>query len=56
MPKVGKRYELTLADTNEKINGKMVSRAGNATGKYKDCYVFHNEGNGQEIWMDLGRM
>lgn len=55
VPKVGKRYEVTLADSNEKINVKILSRAGKATGKYKECYNFHNEGNGQESWMDFGK-
>ena len=55
MPKVGKRYEVTLADSNEKMNVKILSRAGKATGKYKDCYNYHNEGNGQESWIDFSK-
>ena len=53
LPKVGKRYEVTLTDSNEKVNVKILSRAGKATGKYKECYNFRDESNGQESWMDF---
>lgn len=53
MPKVGKRYEVTLLDSDEKLNVKILSRAGKATGKYKACYNYRNEHNGQESWMDF---
>ena len=55
LPKVGKRYEITLAESNEKMNVKILSRAGKATGKYKDCYNYHNESNGEESWIDFGK-
>ena len=55
LPKVGKRYEITLADSDEKMNVRILSRAGKATGKYKDCYNYRNEGNGQESWIDFGK-
>ena len=55
IPKIGKRYEVTLGDSNEKINVKILSRAGKAKGKYSNCYNFRNEGNGQESWMDFGK-
>ena len=53
MPKIGKRYEITLADSNERMNIKILSRAGKSTGKYKSCYNFQNEGNGEESWSDF---
>ena len=52
-PKCGQRYEVTLADSNEKINVRILGRAGKKTGKYKDCYNYCNEHNGQESWMDF---
>ena len=55
VPKCGKRYEVTLADSNEKINVKILSRAGKVTGRYRDCYNYCNEHNGQEDWMDFGK-
>ena len=55
MPKVGNRYEITLADTREKMNVRITGRAGKATGKYKDCYNFRNESSGKESWMDFGK-
>ena len=55
LPMIGKRYEITLADTQEKMNVKILSRAGKSTGKYKNCYNFRNEGNGQESWLDFGK-
>ncbi|KAK3894785.1 hypothetical protein Pcinc_001507 [Petrolisthes cinctipes] len=55
VPKIGKRYEVTMADSKEKINVKILSRAGKATGKYKNCYNFRREQDGQESWMDFGK-
>ena len=55
IPKVGKRYEVTLVESNEKINVKILSRAGKASGKYKDCYNYQNEQNGEKSWLDFGK-
>ena len=52
-PKIGQRYEITLADSNERMNIKILGRAGKSTGKYKNCYNFRNEGNGEESWLDF---
>ena len=53
IPKVGKRYEVTLKDSNERKAVKILSRAGKATGKFKNCYNYRNEENGEETWMDF---
>ena len=53
IPRVGKRYEVTLTDSNAKMNVVILSRAGKATGKYKECYNFRDESSGRESWMDF---
>ena len=40
VPKVGKRYEVTLVESNEKINVKILSRADKASGNTKIVITF----------------
>lgn len=37
------------------MNIKILSRAGRATRKCKDCQNFRNEGSGEESWMDFNK-
>ena len=35
------------------LSGRVVSRAGKATGKYKDCYNFKWDADGSISWADM---
>ena len=43
-----------MADSGEKRKVEILSRAGKATGRYKDCFNYKDEENGEESWMDFG--
>ena len=53
IPRVGRRYEVSLKDTNERMNIKVLSRAGKSSGKYRNCFNYRNEENGDESWIDF---
>ena len=50
---VGKRIEGICSDTGTWMSGKIRSRAGKATGKYKNCYNIQRDSDGGTGWMDL---
>lgn len=50
---VGRRIKGIHADTGEWITAKVLSRAGKATGRYKNCYNIEKDSDGTIIWMDL---
>ena len=55
LPKVtvGTRIQNTTTD-GSLMSGKIVSRAGKATGMYKNCYNIRWDCDGSVTWMDLG--
>ena len=51
--KIGQRIQGVDSNTGEFISGKIVSRAGKATGKYKNCYNLTNDTDGSTDWINL---
>ena len=51
----GQRIQGIRKDSGELVSGRVVSRAGKATGKYKDCYNFRWDSDGSISWADLSR-
>lgn len=50
---IGQRIKGLQSSTGDMISGKIVSRAGKATGKYKDCYNIKYDSDGKVGWIDL---
>lgn len=55
IPKVsiGQRIKGIHSASGELLSGKIVSRAGKATGKYKHCYNMKKDCDGSIGWVDL---
>ena len=51
--KVGQRIKGILKDSGELISGKLVSRAGKATGKSRNCFNLQKDSDGDIQWMDF---
>ena len=51
--KIGQRITGVNSSTGEHIAGKIVSRTGKATGKYKNCYNLQRDIDGSIEWIDL---
>lgn len=51
----GQRIQGIRAESGELVSGRVVGRAGKATGKYKDCYNFKWDLDGSLSWADLKR-
>ena len=51
----GQRIQGIRSDSGELVSGQVVSRAGKATGKYRDCYNFRWDSDGSTSWADLNR-
>lgn len=49
----GQRIQGIRSDSGELVSGRVVSRAGKATGKHKDCYNFRWDSDGSVSWADL---
>lgn len=49
----GQRIQGIRSDSGELVSGRVVSRAGKATGKFKDCYNFRWDSDGSVSWADL---
>ena len=50
---VGQRFRGVNANTGEVISGKVLSRAGKSTGRYKTCYNLRYDSDGNVGWIDL---
>lgn len=53
--KAGTRVRGTLWESDEVVTGSIVSRAGKAGGKFKDCYNIKWDADGGTSWADLGK-
>ena len=52
--KIGDRIKAKIGETEERIECKILSRAGKASsGKWSDSYNIYNMGTGREEWIDL---
>ena len=51
--KAGQRIQGILAESGELVSGKLLSRAGKATGNYKHCYNWQRDSDGGVGWVDL---
>ena len=51
--KVGQRIKGIQRDSGEIMCGKLVSRAGKATGKFKNCFNMQKDSDGTVEWFDL---
>lgn len=49
----GTRIQGTRSDTGELVSGRVMSRAGKASGRYSDCYNFRWDSDGSISWADL---
>ncbi|KAK4319794.1 hypothetical protein Pmani_009312 [Petrolisthes manimaculis] len=49
----GTRIQGTRSDTGELVSGRVMSRAGKASGRYSDCYNFRWDSDGGVSWVDL---
>ena len=52
---VGKRIDCYRNGSGQRISGKVISRAGKATGKYSNCYNICKDSDGEVEWIDLSR-
>ena len=53
--KVGQRIKGIEKASGEWLSGTVVSRAGKATGKWKNCYNIQRDADGSVGWMDLDK-
>ncbi|KAG0724834.1 Retrovirus-related Pol polyprotein from transposon RE1 [Chionoecetes opilio] len=53
--KAGQRIKGVEKASGECISGRIVSRAGKATGRYSNCYNIKSDKDGNINWMDLDR-
>ncbi|MEL6943456.1 MAG: transposase family protein, partial [Bacteroidota bacterium] len=51
--KVGQRVQGVCTSTGERISGKIVGRAGKATGKYKHCFNIRQDKDNSVSWFDM---
>ena len=52
-PKVGLRIQGVHSETGELVSGKIVSRAGKSTGKYKNCFNLESDSDGTTSCINL---
>ena len=50
---IGMRFEGVDTNTGEAVNGKIVSRAGKATGKHKNSFNVKNDSDGTVNWINM---
>ena len=53
--KAGQRFKGILSDNGEVISGKIVSRAGKSTGRYKNCFNVERDTDGSIGYLDFGK-
>lgn len=53
--RIGQRIKGTLSRSGELLSGKIVSRAGKSTGKYRHCYNVEKDSDGNITWLDLDK-
>ena len=53
--KVGQRIQGIISETGEFLSGKLISRAGKSTGKFKNCFNIQKDSDGSIDWIDLDR-
>ena len=53
--KIGQRIKGFLQDSGEQMSGRIVSRAGKATGKHKNCFNIKKDCDGSIHWLDLDK-
>ena len=51
--KVGQRVQGLNEATGKVVSGKIISRAGKATGKYKDCFNIKHDDSGAMVWVNI---
>ena len=51
--KAGLRIKGIMRDSGELVSGKLISRAGKATGQYKNCFNLQKDSDGDIQWIDL---
>ena len=51
--RVGQRLKGIHVQSGELVTGKIVSRAGKSTGKYKNCFNIRKDSDNTECWFDL---
>ena len=51
--RVGQRIQGIHAETGELVSGKIISRAGKSTGKYKNCFNLQKDSDGSVDWVDM---
>ena len=54
--KVGNRIEGVDPSSGESIVGRIVSRAGKSTGKYKNCFNVKKDSDGSIDWINLDQL
>ena len=52
-PKVGLRMQGVHTGTGELFSGKIISRAGKSTGKYKNCFNVKSDVDGELKWVNF---
>ena len=52
---VGKRIQCQMNGSDQVITGKVINRAGKATGKWSGCYNIMKDRDGEIQWVDLDR-
>ena len=52
---VGQRIQGVHSESGELMTGRVVSRAGKATGKYRSCYNFKWDADGSTSWADINK-
>lgn len=53
--RVGERFEGCHSRTGERFTGKILSRAGKASGKYKNCFNVQKDSDGSIDWFDFDK-
>jgi len=54
-PRIGLRVQGICSTSGEYLSGKIVGRAGKATGKYKNCFNVKNDADGHINWVDFDK-
>ena len=54
--KIGQRFEGIDSNTGEVLCGKIISRAGKATGKHKSCFNIKSDRDGATTWIDMDKV
>ena len=52
-PKISQRIQEVHSESGELISGKIISKAGKATGKFSNCFNLCNEEDNNVCWLDF---